>query len=1367
MMESVRYDWQRWWLPVDTDPGLDELGMFYDPARHYGKYLNPSAKPLSALDDIGCLLLLGESGIGKTAELKNEVRRLRSQDASVVDLDLGEYSDLMDLKHDLTAGTERALSETGGSRVVLVLDGLDEAALEIQRLTDAIPRWLGTMDRSRVGLRLASRPVVAGLARLSESLEALWPDGVAEYRLAPLTRADAERAADTHGLDGETFIEDVANLGIGALAARPITLKLVLSSASDGSGLPDTRHETYEKGIEALAAETNPRHRESKSPVVPVVEVVAAAERLATVSVLSGRSRIAHRSDSDPQPDRVSLDEDPLLRTRLSHADAAWESGLLEHDQHGYASFIHRSIAEFLAARYLMGFDFKVQRRLLADPNDRELVTPQLGAVAEWLSFESSDVRAWLTHIDVYALLNPDLAARPEEQRRQIGRAVLDRLDREQAVTGWPSYDGLAYDGLDDDLRLRLCPDRPSWVRREAITISWLAEVAGLDDELFAIVTKAAEGFAVGDYNADVQLGIYAIRALAASGGSEARQRVVDLAFDTSLSRYLRLAALDTAIENLDTDELCARLILSSTGIRDPQFMGELCNTLRRALRKNDTHDPRVLVRWLHEYVRDSDDLHRFVQLTSVVFHYALRHHNDLDVDTWGCLGTLYTYVVDRPGSSSVIDLDSSDRPATRRMLAVEVLKQHRNPQYTVRQLAKDGLIVEDDLEYWLNHYGTALESATSDPWIAGTVIRAISSPTPEHQQIANEVALCHPIIRPFVRDRFSHQAIAQHTAFLEEKAQQKADKQAAEMFSSERLGTALKAEDWPAIQSELERNVAGADPVGIAGDKPLTRLPAWQELDRTQQSAVRSCARRFLIRNTGQEATRLLFGDAGAAAIALLTDLDTRLLTQLPADSLTFWTRIVIKEPGWFSTGSRLLAIVVDENPEWAEEFVITRLRREASDQFSRIIRQMGDLRSDRIVDTLAELVVSEDTNPGGTLTMFLAAGLEIDPIRFVRSCFTLMESRPEEKPETRAAADQGSQAVVWDRAVAGAYALACSTQIVDHFDHLLDALTSSADFAADVVRRRRMQATQIPFVWATPMQRARLFLWAREAFPENGWEAPGQTYSVDNTKELARELFTNLTGLPDQQNLDALKHIAAETADPYHQAAVRDMRSAIRQHIWEAAPPTDVAKVLDDASRRIVSTVAQFHELLVDTIHDLGDTIARDTVLRSLFWHRQHRQQNTYIPCCELEFSDRFRLVLQQSLRGVIVKREVLLQPRLGSQSGQEIDIEASLIDNNNSSVTCLIEVKCNWNTKIEVDLNEQLAERYLRGPHGTHGIYLVAWYDGDNWLKDDSRRPRATSRTKTGLLEKLQARTASLESEGITVAVCLIDLTLEQSK
>ena len=109
---------------------------------------------------------------------------------------------------------------------------------------------------------------------------------------------------------------------------------------------------------------------------------------------------------------RVSLDDALAFGINLAHPDGVWESALLVHDEPASATFVHRTVAEFLAARYLTDFGYKVQRRLLADPNDRKVVTPQLAGVAQWLSYSSPGVFKWLVDTDVDAPVSPDLAYR-------------------------------------------------------------------------------------------------------------------------------------------------------------------------------------------------------------------------------------------------------------------------------------------------------------------------------------------------------------------------------------------------------------------------------------------------------------------------------------------------------------------------------------------------------------------------------------------------------------------------------------------------------------------------------------------------------------------------------------------------------------------------------------------------------------------------------------------------------------------------------------------------------------------------------------------------------------------------------------------
>ena len=1382
MTEHATYDWERWWIPTCVTPQLDVWGMFHDPAGTVGKYLNSEATRLAALDDVPCLLLLGEPGMGKTTELGREATRLEAQHIQVVDVELGSHSSWPSLEGELTLRTEAALSNAGDGRVVLVLDGLDEAALEIRRLADDLPRWLHKAGTSRLCLRIASRKVVSRLSYLTDELGRIWPNQVKRFELAPLTQADIEMAAVYRGLDGVKFVDQVTRRGVGSLAARPITLELLLASAGDGSELPESRHEIYEIGVRELARERNERYMESGRPKAEVGEVVEAAERLAAVLLLAGRSRIVRQASWATPDDRLSLDDTPASGINLAHPDDVWESALLVHNETDSAQFAHRTVAEFLAARYLTGFGYEVQRRLLADPNDREVVTPQLAGVAEWLSYSSPDVFNWLVEMDVDTLLNPDLTSRSDDQRRHIGQAVVDSLAHGHAVTELRFYGDLAYDGLDNDLRPLLSSTLPWQTRLEAVMIAEDNKVTGLDTELLRMVDRAADGSGLHDYNEDVRLGVNAIHALTKAGGDEARERVVDLAFDRSISRELRIAALPAALDHLATDELCARLDLTHAGNRNREFLGELCNDLRTALEQNGSHDLGVLTGWLSEHIGNAEDPSDFLQLAAVVFRFALRRHDQLEQDTWDLLGSVYAHVIERTGGLFAMDLDPSERPKARRTLVLRVLQRSRHP-LVFRRLAKDGLIARDDLEFWLAHYAAVGESDPDAAATAERIVRQISQPIDEHRQIACRLTQRHPVLRHLVDELFSAQAITEYRMSVEAEAKLEAERRAAELFSPDRLEAALEDVDWSAVRSELERKVDYADLSGPVAqtsdwqevgdtsqseardDTSISRLAAWQQLDETQRSRVVFIAWQFLAENTASEAN-LRDAETASAAVALLADANPSLLRQMPAETLVHWTPIVTECPGWSDTSAKLLSAVVATAPEWAEGFVISRLRQQASSTFPQIIQQMGAFTTDAIVDTLAELVISDNTNPTWTLSEFLRAGLERGPDRFADLCQTIVRERPEERPEPAAIADGCPQALSWSRAVTAAHALACSDQLRDHFDSLLGVFQASTSFASDVIQRNS-RTTSAPFISATPIQRAELILWARDTFPQTKLYAPGQAYSVDRRIELASDLCRHLAANPSPDNLEALEYIADQTGRPYDRAAVHEMRRAIRRDTWQPPPPADVAEILHDLSRRIISTSAQLLELLVETIKGIDHAVERDTTVRRQFWHRQQGEERTYIPYEEDEFSDLLANRLQEQLTGVVVKREVQVQSRLGKQTGQRIDIDVSDVDHERNTVTCRIEVKCNWNEKIYTAITEQLAERYLQGPGTTHGIYLVAWYDGQAWRESDSRKQRATSRNKEELLEALRISAADLEDqEGVTIAVCLVDLTLEQT-
>jgi hypothetical protein len=69
---------RRFWLPRGDDPGLSDDGFLVDPESRLAQVRGSSAVPFEAIQANPVLILLGESGIGKSNALKAECDQIKS-----------------------------------------------------------------------------------------------------------------------------------------------------------------------------------------------------------------------------------------------------------------------------------------------------------------------------------------------------------------------------------------------------------------------------------------------------------------------------------------------------------------------------------------------------------------------------------------------------------------------------------------------------------------------------------------------------------------------------------------------------------------------------------------------------------------------------------------------------------------------------------------------------------------------------------------------------------------------------------------------------------------------------------------------------------------------------------------------------------------------------------------------------------------------------------------------------------------------------------------------------------------------------------------------------------------------------------------
>jgi hypothetical protein len=364
--EQERQPWTRWFQRLgsgesgETQPRRDPLFLEDDAYLGTWPINHPERCQLLKLESIEaapCVVLLGESGMGKTWVM-DELREAAEQrgPGSVVSTALSLRESASDLQAELRDELTR-----GGPDPVIFLDGLEESSFG-EKICAALAEAFKGQSPPR--LRLAVRSA-AWRASFRDELTRVWGDQVTIVELCPLTRDDVEASLTTVGDSASSLLHQLEEAGAAALLARPVTLLMIFGLLRDGQ-LPDplTRRSLYERGMRLLVAERNDkRHGKPDLPIID--ERVAAARRLAAVSVFCNQPRllrgsvetgpsdalcVAELADNSAEPCNDIGRQTPPLTAR--HFDACLESGLFrEHE--GAVTWAHASFADFLAAEYV------------------------------------------------------------------------------------------------------------------------------------------------------------------------------------------------------------------------------------------------------------------------------------------------------------------------------------------------------------------------------------------------------------------------------------------------------------------------------------------------------------------------------------------------------------------------------------------------------------------------------------------------------------------------------------------------------------------------------------------------------------------------------------------------------------------------------------------------------------------------------------------------------------------------------------------------------------------------------------------------------------------------------------------------------
>lgn len=234
----------------------------------------------------------------------------------------------------------------------VVIDGLDEVAaaregdplhLVLEKLVQCkTPRFV-------ISCRAAEWDTVTGNLQIVEE----YRSAPKVVHLEPLLRTDAIEYLH-HCVNPEKATEIVHQLdeyNLTEFYQNPLNLKLIAAIVASEGDLPRSRASLYERAVIELRKEENPHHKpKSQLTRLSEHEALDAAGAVMAAMLITGNDAASFTTETEALKlselsDIANIDHiQTILKSRLFRADS---------NRPGCFSYLHRSIAEFLGARWL------------------------------------------------------------------------------------------------------------------------------------------------------------------------------------------------------------------------------------------------------------------------------------------------------------------------------------------------------------------------------------------------------------------------------------------------------------------------------------------------------------------------------------------------------------------------------------------------------------------------------------------------------------------------------------------------------------------------------------------------------------------------------------------------------------------------------------------------------------------------------------------------------------------------------------------------------------------------------------------------------------------------------------------------------
>jgi hypothetical protein len=300
---------------------------------------------------------------------------------------------------------------------------------------------------------------------------------------------------------------------------------------------------------------------------------------------------------------------------------------------------------------------------------------------------------------------------------------------------------------------------------------------------------------------------------------------------------------------------------------------------------------------------------------------------------------------------------------------------------------------------------------------------------------------------------------------------------------------------------------------------------------------------------------------------------------------------------------------------------------------------------------------------------------------------------------------------------------------------------------------------------------QLADLHIWLEEHYPHTEDPVFDTAHQVEERESMGNFRDTLLSQLRETGTLKACQEIQRIIQHfPKYDLKwhLLKARNALRKKSWKPPESSELLQLITNSNKRLIQDGNQLLDVLIESLKRLELELQGETPAARDIWDKDSK--NSFKPVNENTFSNYVKRHFDRDLKlqAIFANREVELRANADGANQERTDIHIDAVIRNHKgeiidSITVIIEVKGCWHDELDIAMETQLVNRYLKDNACQYGLYLIGWFNCDRWSSSDNRKAKAPRTSIEQTRESFESQAESLSQDGVNVRSFVLNASL----